>query len=174
MTRLLTIIVPVLIALSIGGRAAQACSCAPESEEEMIQRASLAVLAEAIGEAPFRVWMDQEPVRMSSGREGLTLFRVLEVVAGRLESERIAVVHKLESSACGMRFRSGERWLLTFRARESSGKPAVLRVGLCHVKLQSRARAETASAPAGERDPFIEPRSGVFAGSSRRGAGASG
>ena len=149
MARRPTMVLRVLLALSLCGRVAQACSCAPATENDMVQRATLAVMAQAITDAPFKVWTDRMSERVSAVQEGVTLFRVLRIVTGRLESERIAVVHNLETSACGLRFRSGERYLLTFRSREPSGKPVVLRAGLCHVKHQNSAdTSEAVEVPA--------------------------
>lgn len=134
MHRILVVALHLLVAFAVCARAAQACSCLPESEDEMVERAALAVLAEAIADAPFEVSIDATLEILHARREAVTLFRVLEVLSGRFESERIAVVHDLAPASCGVRFRSGERYLLAFRARAASGEPEVLRAGLCHVR----------------------------------------
>ena len=115
------------------GRVALACSCIAETQDEMVQRSDLAVVAEAIAEAPFKAWVSRTRRTLFSPEEAVTLFHVRRVVAGRFENKRIAVVHYVESSTCGLRFVAGERYLLTFTARKAGGL-VVLRTGLCSAK----------------------------------------
>ena len=126
-------IVQVLVLLALSGRVALACSCIAETQDEMIQRSDLAVVAEAIAEAPFNAWVSRTRRTMYSPEEVVTLFDVRKVVAGRLENKRIAVVHYVASPTCGLRFTAGERYLLAFTARKEGGL-VVLRTGLCNAK----------------------------------------
>ena len=134
MNRLIvTGIVQVLVVLVLCGRMALACSCIAETADEMVRRSDLAVVAEAIAEAPFKAWVSRTRRTLFSPEEAVTLFEVRRVVAGRLENKRIAVVHYVASPTCGLRFAEGERYLLAFTARKEGGL-TVLRTGLCNAK----------------------------------------
>ena len=134
MNRLVVIgMVQVLVLLALSGRVALACSCIAETQDEMVRRSDLAVVAEAIAEAPFNAWVSRTKRTLFSPQEVVTLFDVRKVLAGRLENKRIAVVHYVESSTCGLRFAAGKRYLLAFAARKAGGL-AVLRTGLCNAK----------------------------------------
>ncbi len=109
--------------------AAMACSCAAESEALAVRRADLAVVATAIADAPFDV--RKEPSGLSRPSRAVTLFRVERVRRGAFDGERMAVLHRTDSAACGLRFSAGERYLLAFRFRAGKTEPGPLRIGFC-------------------------------------------
>ena len=115
---------------------AWACSCASGSEEGMVRRANLAVVATAIADAMFDHW-GSEPHSPRGPLRAVTIFRIHQVLKGPIETDRIAVLHEIDSAACGLVFSPGVRYLLTFHIGRVDG-PAPLRIGLCNVKVLDR------------------------------------
>ena len=114
------------------GRAAWACSCVVMSEKEMVRRADIAVEATMISDALFDIWTgDARPHR--SSQQGVTVFRVDQVLKGSLPDDRIAVLHNIYPPTCGLRFAPDVRYLLTF-VRKRDGTPRPLVAGLCTAK----------------------------------------
>ena len=119
------------LALALGSPGAWACSCALESDQEMIERSALAVTAQAVAGAPFDVW-GRDPGTPLPPPRAVTVFRVERVLRGSPVGERIAVVHDTDSGPCGVTFRAGKRYLLAFATPDGEG-PEPLRIGLCDV-----------------------------------------
>ncbi len=115
-----------LLLVASGGSASHACSCAPVNEEDMVVGAGLAVLAEAIVDAPFTI----PASAVAAEPSWVTIFQVGKVLAGNPRSARIAVLHTVRPSPCGIRFAVGERYLLTFRPDVVAGP---LSVNLCGI-----------------------------------------
>ena len=120
------------LTLALGGPGAWACSCALESEDEMIERATLAVTAKAVAGALFDVW-GRDPETPLRPPRAVTVFRVEQVLKGPPVGERIAVLHEVVPGTCGVTFSPEERYLLAFGTPDGDG-PAPLRVGVCGVK----------------------------------------
>ena len=121
-----------LLLLSLPGSAAWACSCVLESEEEMVERAALAVTATAIAAAPFDVW-GRDPETPLPPARAVTIFEVQRVLEGLSVDRRIAVLHEIDPGACGIVFELGASYTLAFTMRHGDG-PMPLRIGLCGVK----------------------------------------
>lgn len=93
----------------------------------MVANASLAVLAEAVSDAPFTM---PASAMATAERPWVTIFWIRKVLAGNLRSARVAVLHTVEPSSCGLKFAVGELYLLAF----ASAAPEVpLRVNLCGI-----------------------------------------
>ena len=120
------------LSMALGAPGAWACSCALQSEDEMVERSALAVTAKAVAGAAFDVW-GRDPATPLPPPHAVTIFRVERVLKGPPVGKRIAVLHEVHSGACGISFRSEETYLLAFGTPDGDG-PAPLRIGLCDVK----------------------------------------
>ena len=124
-------LVAAFLALVVCGPAAWACSCALESQEQMVERADLAVLGNPIIDAPFDVLVGEQRTPLPPPR-AVTVFRVERVLKGPPMFERISVVHEIDPAACGIGFATEQRYLLAFRMQDVH-ELAPLRIGLCGV-----------------------------------------
>ena len=121
-----------ILSLLPGGPDAWACSCALESEDQMIARATLAVTAQAVTDAPFDI-SGRDPETPLPPPRAVTIFRVDRILKGADVGDRIAVVHEIDPGACGIRFDPARTYLLAFGA-PGGDEPGPLRTGLCSVK----------------------------------------
>ena len=129
------------LALVVCSPAAWACSCALESEEEMVERADFAVVASPIAGAYFDVLLGEQRTPLPPPR-AVTVFQVVRVLKGPPMFERISAVHEIDPAACGLGFAPERRYLLAFSV-EDVHELAPLRIGLCSVvPLGSLERAD--------------------------------
>ena len=121
-----------ILSLALGGPEAWACSCALENEDQMLARATLAVTAQAVTDAPFDIW-GRNPQTPLPPPRAVTIFRVDRILKGPAVGDRIAVLHDVDPGACGILFDPAKTYLLAFGAPRGD-EPGPLRIGLCSVK----------------------------------------
>ena len=138
------------VALSVSGRAAVtflwlvlwtpttwACSCAAASDDELIENSDLAMVVNAIVDAPFDFWAG-DPQTPLPPPHAVTIFRIERVLKGSPASGRIAVLHETDPGACGIEFTIEEHYLLVFSLGKAD-EPGPLRIGLCSVRIADAA-----------------------------------
>jgi len=125
-------ILGVLLALGGGGNTVWACSCASAGEQALIDKSDLAFVGRAVTDGVYDVG-EVESGRSRLPARRVTIFAVERTLKGRPGAERIAVLHRTGSAACGIVFASNERYLLTSGRGRGAG-PGPFRVGLCGVR----------------------------------------
>ena len=96
------------------------------------RRATLAVTAKAVADALLDIWGRDPQVPLPPPR-AVTIFEVEQVHKGPPVGSRIAVVHEIDSGACGLSFDPEGRYLLAF-GMPVGDEPEPLRIGLCSVR----------------------------------------
>ena len=119
--------------------AAWACSCAAAGDDELVENSDLAMVANAVIDAPFDVWAGDPQTPLPPPR-AVTIFRVERVLKGPPVPGRIAVVHETDPGACGIGFTIEEHYLLAFRLRKAD-EPGPLQIGLCRVRTVDAAQS---------------------------------
>lgn len=128
-------ILGMLLALGGGGNAVWACSCASTGAQALIDESDLAFVGRAVTDGVYDVG-EAESGRSRLPARRVTIFAVERTLKGSAGAERIAVLHRTGSAACGIVFAPDERYLLTSgRGREAG--PGPFRVGLCGVRRLS-------------------------------------
>ena len=108
-----------------------ACSCLPATNEALVERADLAVIAAPVASAPFHAPVAQGP--LIPPEERITIFEVKRLIKGPITEPWMAAVHWTNPVSCGLVFETSGRYLLTFRHHAGArGRP--LRIGLCSAR----------------------------------------
>lgn len=117
-----------------------ACSCAAASNDELVENSDLAMVVNAVIDAPFDVWAGDPRTPLPPPR-AVTIFSVERVLKGLpVSGRRIAVLHETDPVACGIEFTIEEDYLLAFRLRKVD-EPGPLRIGLCSVRTVDAAES---------------------------------
>ena len=110
-----------------------ACSCAAASNDELVENSDLAMVVNAVIDAPFDVLAGDPRTPLPPPR-AVTIFSVERVLKGLpVSGRRIAVLHETDPVACGIEFTIEEDYLLAFSLRKVD-EPGPLRIGLCSVR----------------------------------------